>query len=175
MAQPDRLSPPSPPDRHRAGWPHARQIITSLWAEWRIEVFIVLLAAFGIFLLVERMQIRQTIFGWVRRALQAMSHLGSNLLQRGVDFVQATTLSDLLGYALLLLVIALVVGRARWRLMTMPRFTMRQCPRCGSELHRIHRHRLDRVVDLLVPVARYRCKNSECRWSGLRVKRARHE
>lgn len=175
MAQTDRLSPPPSPDRHQTGQRRARQVVASLWADWRIEVFIVLLVAFGIFLLVEQMQVRQTILGWVRRALQAMSHLGSAILPRVMDFVQATTLSDLLGYLLLLLAIAMVVWRARWRLMTMPRFTTRQCPRCGSDLRRIHRHRLDRVLDLLVPVARYRCKNSECRWSGLRVKKARHE
>lgn len=165
--------PPSagqPPGRSRG-----RQIVASLWGEWRVEIFIFLLVAFGIFLLVERMQIRQTIFGWLRRGFQALSGLGSGLLHGVATFVQTTTLSDLLGYALLLLAVAAVTWRIRWRLMTMPRFTTRLCPRCGGELHRIHRHRLDHMLDLLVPVARYRCKNSDCRWEGLRVKRARHE
>jgi len=140
-----------------------------------VETLILLLAAFGIFLLVERMQIRQTLFAWLRRGLQALSGLGNALLRSVAAFVRATTLSDLMGYALLLLVVALGVWRARWRLMTLPRLMTRLCPHCGGELHRIHRHRLDRLLDLLVPVARYRCKNPECRWEGLRIKGARHE
>ncbi len=175
MSQANRSSPPPPSAHPQTNRTRVRQIAAYLWAEWRVEIFIVLLAALGIFLLVERMQIRQTILGLVRRMLQAVSGIGGGILRGVVGFIWATTLSDMLGYALLLLVAAVVVWRIRWRLMTMPRFTTRQCPRCGGDLHRIHRRRLDRVLDLLVPVARYRCKNSECRWSGLRVKRARHE
>jgi hypothetical protein len=149
--------------------------LATLWSEWRSEIFIVLLVAFGIFLLVERMQIRQTLLGWLRQGAQSLRELGGGVV-RGIEgFVQSTTLSDLTGYTLLLVALAAVAWRARWRLMTMPRFTSKKCPRCGSDLHRIHRRRSDRLVDLYVPVRRYRCKNRDCRWQGLRVKRARHE
>jgi hypothetical protein len=105
--------------------------------------------------------------------LHALGALGNGLIRGVVNFVHRTTLSDLIGYVLLLSAVVFVLWRLRWRLMTTPRFTERVCPHCGGELHRIHRHGLDRVASLFVPLARYRCKNSECQWQGLRVKSSR--
>ncbi len=175
MAQPD-IPSPTPTGSHKlARQSRAQQVVARLWSEWRVEIFIVLLAAFGIFLLVERMQIRQTLLGWLSQGLQALRNLGGGILRGVVDFVQNTTLSDLTGYVLLLIALAFVAWRARWRLTHMPRFTRTKCPRCGTDLHRIHRSRFDLVLDLFVPVRRYRCKNHDCRWQGLRVKRSRYE
>jgi hypothetical protein len=157
---------------HRA---RPQQTLTRIWSEWRIELFIVLLVAVAVFLLVERMQIRQTVLGWLRQGLQAMRNFGGGILRGLVNFIQNTTLSDLTAYALLLAAFAFVGWRLRWRLMTMSRFTERQCPHCGGDLRRIRRHRLDGLVNVFVPVGRYWCKNRDCWWQGLRIKRARHE
>jgi hypothetical protein len=137
--------------------------------EWRTEVFIVAVVALAVFLLVERLEIRQTLLAWARRGYGAVRYLLGGVL-RGLDAaVQRATLSDLIGFALLAIALVVVTWRIRWRLLRSPRYAARTCPRCGGDLHRTHRRRRDRIVNLYVPVRRYRCKNRDCRWHGLRV------
>jgi hypothetical protein len=145
------------------------------WREWWVEILVALLIAFAIFLLVEQMDIRQTLFAWLVNLFDSLGTFGSNLVAGFKRFVRNTTLSDLTAYGLIVIVLGLVVWRARWRLMTSPRWTTQKCPLCGSELHRIRRRTRDRIVNLLVPVRRYRCKSNECHWQGLRVGHSRHE
>jgi uncharacterized protein with PIN domain len=49
-----------------------------------------------------------------------------------------------------------------------------ECPKCGSEIHRIHRTEFDHFLSktLLPEARRYRCENPDCRWDGLRQRRA---
>jgi len=173
MTQSDDSASTQRSSRHRARQSRARQLVAHLWSEWRVEILVLLLVALAVFLLVEQMQIRQTLLVWLRQAFQALGDLGGGIRQWLVGFVQNTTLSDLTGYALLLIALAFVVWRTRWRLMTIPRFTESKCPYCGSDLHRIHRRWRDRVLGLYVPLRRYRCGNRDCRWEGLRVSSAR--
>ena len=42
----------------------------------------------------------------------------------------------------------------------------RICPACSGTLLQIARLPLDRFASLLVPVARYRCREHGCRWEG---------
>lgn len=173
MAQENR--PPTRPSSSRQPrQPRLQQIVAHVWSEWRVELFIALLVAVAVFLLVERMQIRESVLGWLRQGLDVLRNFGGGILRGLVDFVQSTTLSDLTGYALLLAALVFVGWRARWRLMTTARFTERKCPHCSRDLRRIHRRWLDRLVNVFVPVARYRCRNRECRWQGLRIRKARH-
>jgi hypothetical protein len=174
IVKPEESRPSRSSSRQQARPSRVRRGLARL-SEWRAEIFVVFLVALAIFLLVERMQIRQTLLGWLRQGLDALKSLGGGATQWVVDFVENTTLSDLTGYALLLIAIVFVAWRTRWRLMRMPRLTAAACPRCGSELHRIHRRPRDRLLDLFVPVRRYRCKNRDCSWRGLRVGKSQHE
>lgn len=40
------------------------------------------------------------------------------------------------------------------------------CPRCNSSVVRIHRRFVDRLVNMVYPVRRYRCQSFICRWEG---------
>jgi|KBSMisStaDraftv2_1062788.scaffolds.fasta_scaffold15923_9 hypothetical protein len=40
------------------------------------------------------------------------------------------------------------------------------CPRCGSTTRRIPRKPLDRVINVLWDVKRFRCANALCGWEG---------
>jgi predicted RNA-binding Zn-ribbon protein involved in translation (DUF1610 family) len=40
------------------------------------------------------------------------------------------------------------------------------CPLCGESVQRIHRHLFDRVLSVVYPVRRYRCKRFRCGWEG---------
>jgi hypothetical protein len=47
-----------------------------------------------------------------------------------------------------------------------------RCPRCGAALLRVRRKPLDRLVSLVAPLRRYRCRAMGCGWEGtLRVGR----
>ena len=127
----------------------------------------------AVFLLVERMNIRQTLYTSVVSMLAGLNHLMASLVEGVSGFLLGTTLSDLIAYLLLALVAALVIWRTRTRLLSEPRFTTIKCPHCGSGLHRIHRRSRDRLINLFVPVRRYQCKDRDCRWDGLRVYRGR--
>lgn len=152
--------------RRSRGW----QTIATIWSEWRVEIVVVVAVLLAIFLLVERVQIRQVVTSGIRQGLQGVDRLVGEIVQRISGWVQDTTLSDLASYVLLIAASAFAVFRLRWRLMRMPRLQTRACPRCGSGLHRIHRRTADRLISLYVPVRRYECKNDDCRWQGLRVK-----
>jgi hypothetical protein len=163
--------PPSFARRRKRRQSRARQAIASIWPEWHVEILVAILVSVTIFLLVERIHIRQALLDVLRQGLQGVSDLGGAVLQALANFVRNTTLSDMTAYLLLLVALVFAALRARWRLMTLPRFRTRECPRCGGELHRIRRHGADRLVNLYVPVRRYQCKNRDCRWQGLRVGR----
>ena len=169
MEKPENLGTRKSPRRRRTRQPWVRRVLARFWSEWRVEALIVLTVAVAIFLLVERMQIRVTLLGWLRQGLQVPGRLVAGIQRSVHHFITNTTLSDLTGYTLLLIAVAVVTWRIRWRLMRTPRFTERTCPRCGGDLHRIHRHWQDRVVNLYVPVRRYGCKDHNCDWHGLRV------
>lgn len=138
--------------------------------EWRLEIVLVLLTALAVFLLTEQMDIRRTIWRWLR---QAMAGLGE-AARRLADLLIPTTLSDFVGTALIIGVGVLAVWRVRWRLQRSPRFAGPVCSRCGAPAKRIHRKTLDRLVNVFVPVHRYICSNPDCRWRGLRVDPAKH-
>jgi hypothetical protein len=40
------------------------------------------------------------------------------------------------------------------------------CPHCGQGTSRVERRWSDRLLNVLVPVRRYRCVNAVCGWQG---------
>jgi hypothetical protein len=138
-----------------------------------VEIVVAILLLLAIFLLVERINLRETLYGWLLAALGGLEGLITATIQGLVRFVQDTTLSDLVAYALLVAVIFLIGWRTRYRVLTSPRLTEIRCPRCGGDLSRIHRRWWHRLLNRVIPVRRYRCKDQACNWRGLRV-RVRH-
>lgn len=136
--------------------------------EYRIELIAALMALLGIFLLVERMQIRVTIFRTMHLAWRAVSGAVGAVVRAVIYRILPITVSDLIGLVLIVLSIVIVLWRVRVRLIQ--RLTGTTCPVCGGDLHRSRRNRLDRLVSLLLPVRPYRCRNRECNWKGLRVR-----
>jgi hypothetical protein len=109
--------------------------------------------------------IKTTLWRWAKS-------LAGGLLAAADGFFGLTAhfgLADMIGGLLILLAIAALLIRIRWQLMHAPSLTTSNCPDCGGEMHRVHRHAFDRWISLYVPVYRYRCSNRECEWAGLRV------
>jgi hypothetical protein len=139
--------------------------------EYRVELIAGFLALLGIFLLVEQMEIRVTILRLFRLAWRTVGGAMGAAVKAIVYRVSHITTSDLLGLGLVALAVAVVLWRVRVRLMR--RYAEHVCPICGGNLRRLHRRWRDRLLSLLVPVARYRCRDRECGWEGRRVKNGR--
>ncbi len=97
--------------------------------------------------------------------------VGTFIVLRGLAFI-----GDALAHGVLPgIAVAILLGwRVRWRFMHTSRFIELTCPRCGNDLHRIHRRAGDRMLNLFVPVRRYQCKNRDCLWRGLKVATHQH-
>jgi predicted RNA-binding Zn-ribbon protein involved in translation (DUF1610 family) len=141
----------------------------SLWHEYRFEILWLFVVLTGIFLLVERMNIRATLGAWIRAAFRVFHMSLQQVTHEVANWIAGTTISDFIGMAFILLAAAGMTLRLRWRILNSERLSTLTCPVCGSPLSRIHRRPRDRLLSWFVPVRRYRCKNRGCGWSGLRV------
>jgi len=137
--------------------------------QYRFEIIGVAVVALGVFLVFERMDIRQAAMRWLRTTAAALLRGAGRVDDLVADLLARTTLSDAIGLVLILAAMAVLVLRIRWRLRRSPKLIMLQCPHCGGNIHRVHRTRLDHLISVFVPVRRYRCANRECGWKGVRV------
>ena len=131
--------------------------MSSKWGRHRLPVALltILVIPFVIVLLVSGIEGRSpdSVLG---TALSTLSVEGGVLLM--VIFIPLALLVGLL--------LAWLVVR-RW--LEPLRQASEKCPRCGADLRRIRRTRTDRMLSLVVPVRRFRCRNEACHWEGLRL------
>jgi hypothetical protein len=101
----------------------------------------------------------QDIVNWLRNVISGL-----------VDYAISLSLSDLVIWGGIILVIAYIVSRIRHHYQTSPRFAAGTCPRCGSSMKRVHRTQFDRLLSqtLLPGARRYHCMGTNCGWDGLR-------
>lgn len=139
--------------------------------EWWVEILLVALVGLAAFLLLERMNIRATLWQGVTRLVSSLA----DLVMRLTGALIPSSLSDLVGLLLVLAALVLAIWRLRWRLRRSAKLTSRACPRCGKALMRVHRKSFDRAISkLVVPVHRYKCSGEQCNWQGLRVDTGKH-
>lgn len=127
-----------------------------------LELLALFLGGLGLFLILAQGQI-QAILG---RLGVLLVEVGRNILRN----MQSLSIFDAVGLVSIALGLALIAIRGWYRLRTEPRFTSLNCPRCGSRLRRSHRTRWDWILNRFVPVRRYKCRDRQCGWTGLRVK-----
>ena len=145
--------------------------------EYLIELVALVIILLGIFFLVERMDIRETLYqtgfdliDYLRTALGGASSWGQS-------YLAGFGLSDLLGLALIILAVLFILWRIRYRFIRSERWAGSYCPKCGGRIHRKHRSSVDRFIGkvLFQDSARYKCSNEECDWTGLRQKGRRRK
>lgn len=139
-----------------------------------VEITAALVVALGLFLLLERMSIRSTLFHWATTGSQNLLRVLGRVGDALAFSIARLTLSNAIGLVLVIVAVMALILRFRWRLMRSASQTALCCPRCGGGVHRVHRRRGDRIVSFFVPVRRYRCSNRECRWCGIRVAASRN-
>jgi hypothetical protein len=138
-----------------------------------VDITAVLVVALGLFLLLERTNIRATLFHWATVGSQNALHVLGRAGDAIAHSIARLTLSNAIGLVLVVVAVIALILRIRWRLVRSASQTALRCPRCGGGVHRVHRRWGDRVVSLFVPVRRYRCSNRECRWCGIQVAASR--
>ena len=138
--------------------------------KYAFEIGWVIVVLFGIFLVFERMNIRVDMIRWAQAAATAVFRWITNLDDGVRAIVSRTTLSDELGLLLIFAALVAAVLRFRWWLLNSETLTVMRCPRCGGDIHQVHRHQTERLLGWFVPLRRYRCFEPQCRWGGLRVK-----
>ena len=145
--------------------------------EYRVELLALLIIVLGIFLLVERLEIRQTIWGWLQAAGPGGRQFLVNIKDWVANYINTFTLSDLTGWILIILTTIFIAWRIRYRFLQSRYWRATSCPKCGSQnLQRVHRTWFDRILSyILMPHAhRYKCPTRECGWSGLRHQQRQH-
>ena len=146
-----------------------RRILQEYW----LEFIALVVAATGVFLVVKEFSIREVLRLVYHNLL---AHLGSWAQSASIaarNSIANFSTSDLLGGLLVIAGLAFLVWRSRYHFYRSEYWKAVNCPKCGSALHRIHRTSWDRFLSrtLLPEARRYKCKNPECGWSGLRQRR----
>lgn len=106
----------------------------------------------------------------LRNGLKSLGFVMIKSADEIVDNLQQLTIFNRLGFLLIGVSVIFILARLRYRLRTSPRYAGAKCPVCGGRLRRIHRNFFDRTINLLLPVSRHKCRDSQCGWEGLRVK-----
>lgn len=148
---------------HRESRPH------QFLRNYRIELLWLLIVAIGLFLLLEQANLRSSVTLWAGETAHRLFQRATSLDEQISAFLIQVSLSDLLGFALVLIAVVAILLRLRWRLLNTPRLTQLKCPKCDGSLGRTHRTGIDRLISVYVPVRRYRCRTDGCGWSGLRT------
>ena len=153
--------------RHRSGRRHDERDERSepresfLEAYW-FEFTALSLFALGVFLLVERLEIKvivwRALVRWTKTTVDAATGLAYSIW----DILYDVQKSDLVGVVLILVAALMVLHKVRFRAIERhPRLDRpEECPKCGGDLERIRNSRRDRFLQALL---RIRIKLYSCR------------
>ena len=143
-----------------------------LWDYW-VEFAALLVVVAGILLVVLDFDLLKRIGSTLRQSWSALGGWEVRFYTWLQGYIARFGLGDLMGWLLVFFGLAFVVWRGRHHFYRSAYWRAVNCPRCGSELHRIHRTTWDRFLSrtLLLGARRYQCKNPDCGWSGLRERR----
>ena len=174
LPKPPPLPPATPSEptsvrRRRRTTEKPQSPVRRFMRRFGFEIIWLVVVVIGVFLLLEQMNIRDTLISGSQNTMAGLAKGGSQLGTTVADRLESFSLSDAIGIILVLGALLALALRIRWQLLRAVSLSRLKCPRCGAEIHRVHRRRLDRLVSYYVPVKRYRCFSSQCRWSGLRV------
>lgn len=137
---------------------------------YRIELAAVFVILLGIFLLVEPFEIRETLYHWLVLLRKFISQIIAAIGAFVHEYRDTFTLSDFVGLVLITATVVFGAWRLRWRYLHSAWYDAETCPRCGADLRRIHRTKLDHFLSLVLMVKwhRYACKAEGCGWVGLK-------
>ena len=135
----------------------------SFFKEYSFELTVLFMLAFGIFLLVENMEISQTIFKFGKNIIFFFADLIKQTRDIIVKTLSVLELSDIVGAVLILFAFYLISIRARVRLLTIyPKiYDCRYCD-SSSKLKRIKKNFKHRIIHFVLRLRVYYYQCQDC-------------
>ena len=135
----------------------------SLFKEYSFELTVFSMVIFGIFLLVEKMEISQTLFRLIKNLLFFFADLIKAIRDILVNALTILELSDMVGVVLILFAFYLILIRIRFRLLTIyPK--VYECQHCNSssKLKRIQKKLKHRIIHFVLSLRVYYYQCQDC-------------
>jgi len=147
--------------------------VRRIFREYWLEFVAIGIVGTGVFLVVKEFSLREALRLAYHNAIAFLGNSVDRAVTGMLNYFAHFSLSDLLGAFLVLAGLAFIIWRGQYHFYRSAYWKAVNCPKCGSELHRIHRTSWGRFLSrtLLRGARRYQCKNPECGWSGLRQQR----
>jgi len=138
------------------------------WQKYRFELTVLVLLALGVFLLVEKLEIKAFVFRQLKRLILGIATNISSLTNRLFSLLMEVETSDIVGILLILTALGMVFYRIRNRYI-LRHGPLRSCLKCGSDMQRTHRRLRHRILGLILwaDVRYYSCK--KCTFKGIRI------
>jgi hypothetical protein len=159
--------------RHAHREPRGPAFFERFW----FELLALFLLALGIFLLVERLQIKVILWGWILRLVELIAMIGSAMGHWISQHVITIEKSDLVGAGLILVALLMIASRLRARAIVRhpPPALKEECPKCKADMVRAPRRFSHRLLEyaLWVRIRRYAC--SKCSFRAASWHRLREE
>lgn len=128
--------------------------------EYSYEIKVGFLFSLGVFLLVEKLEIKHYIYTFVRGTLFLIGDMIKSMAG-GMEFIIGTfETSDIVGIVLILS--SLFMVSKRWRERTIERNSiLNDCPNCGGDFKRIHRTQYQKIQSFFwwVKIKHFECKD----------------
>ena len=142
----------------------------SFFQEYNFEITVILLLGFGIFLLVEDLEIKHYIATFIRSVLFGIINVFGVFRDKIIHTVKKIEFSDFVGIAFILLALYLITNR--WRERMILRYSSAlECPNCDKKLHRIHKTTNQMLLSFMffLKVKNYKC--SICSYKTVRLEK----
>jgi len=143
--------------------------------EYYIELLAVIVCLVGLTMVVLHVDFRNATVKMINVFISVLQNIFLSIFQRVEKNITHFTLSDMFGLIIIIIALAFLYWRVRYRILLRLRWTEHRCPLCQEAVHRIHRSKVDRIVNFFLgrPLRRYQCVNEECKWTGLRYSHKR--
>ena len=159
--------------RERRQEPPEPSFLQRFWFELLAALFL----ALGVFLLVERLNIKQILWRWLVAAWEGVLNMGSAASHWIARNVIAVEKSDLVGIALITVALVMIGFRLRGRAIARrpPPPLKEECPKCKADMVRAPRRFSHRLLEygLWIRIRRYAC--SKCSFRTVSWHRLREE
>ena len=136
----------------------------SFFKRYRVEIFAVCLLALGIFLLVERLEIKKVMYRQMLWLAEPIKSFASFLVTTLVGVQK----SDIVGLVLMVMAVCLIAWRVRFRAINRHKDVdaVAGCPNCSENLIRLPKKPIHRLLELLFQVRIRRFSCAKCAYSA---------
>tara|TARA_B100000029_G_C17504557_1_gene933960 strand:- start:76 stop:567 length:492 start_codon:yes stop_codon:yes gene_type:complete len=138
----------------------------SFFEEYNFEILVFGLLSVGFFLLWEDWNIKSVTWSIITNIVRVVVTFIRDFSVSIGNIISGVETSDIIGIVLILTALALILNRARMRVIS-NHPELSSCPNCNGGLSRSHRRKRHRALGLIVnrKLKRYRCRS--CSFDGV--------